>query len=174
MSTSRSRWIKRITAVLVTWLLVTGLSEWLYMNPSWPGMLALILAVFSVAWLITDYNADIDAVVWTTHDGVLTRRPSVDGRMGYLRRIVTQSYEQSTPGSVKAGGAAELQEILQAVTAGRLRAQHPTAPDESAIDVIRRLAAHADTQLTTYLLSAPPPDLEAQQLNDLLTRIEDL
>ncbi|WP_052593860.1 hypothetical protein [Luteipulveratus mongoliensis] len=168
-------WARRTLVVLVLWVVLSLIMEWLLMDPDWIGTLAAAAAVAALSWFIADHVPALEAPAWQTEPPGLVRKPPADGRMGALRRVVNQTTDPPPrPDQAPSSAPTQLQTILLDVTAGRLRAQHSTTGDETAVDVVRRLGPGQDPHLAAYLLSVPAPQLDDHELNDLLSRIEAL
>lgn len=174
MTVPRRQWVKRLGMVVTVGVVLCLFFGWLYMGPSWPGVLAAVLALFSIGWFLADFGHDLETPAWETHQLQHVRRTPIDGRMGYLRRVISRACEPPPEGAPTSQGAAALQEILQEAAAGRLRARFPGGAHDPPVDVIRREQHHLDPALAGYLLGPPPRALEETQLDALLTRIENL
>ncbi|MDE9366269.1 hypothetical protein PZ938_11695 [Luteipulveratus sp. YIM 133132] len=168
-------WRRRVLVVVAVSGVALLAMRWLVTDPNPLGVLALVAILAGLWWFASDHVRDLEAVDWQPHTMQSARRSASDGRLGVLRWLVHETVDPPTrQGSTAVAAPTALQQSLLAVTAGRLRAAHATTPEEDAADVVRRLLAERDPQLTTYLLSVPAPTPDAATLDHLISRIEAL
>lgn len=153
----RAPWPGRVVGLLVAWLVIGGILAWVGSDPSWLGVLGAVTALAGFAWLVIDVG-DLAATGWTTEHPVSSDRPTLDGRLGTLRRLADAAGETPSDGSSTRPAAAEVQSILRRATDLRARATGADVPED----------------LADYLAARPAPLISSTQLDRLLTRIEAL
>jgi hypothetical protein len=161
---TRRRWLARGLAALAVWAVLT-LGAQVFGNQPRTALLALVVAGFaSVLWLYLDLSVRTDAPLWDRPADDPVRPPGEDPRLALLTRVVAQHLDAREPDGT-------LRRHLMDVADHRLvtrygvswradpeRAESFLGPDLSA------LARQA----------APFPRMSMQQIDVLLSRIEDL
>lgn len=161
----RRRWIKRGVTTAAVFAAVFALGTYLRMHPN-PFVLAgLVLAIAAALWFCTDVWPQSQNTDWEPPEPDPFSARGADVRVAMLRRRLTDATAEARPHD-------SLRPILIAVIAERLAAHHGidlrTEPERARPVLGPQLSAYLDRprgQTMRY---------HRRQLDDLLTRIEDL
>ncbi|WP_156822581.1 hypothetical protein [Demetria terragena] len=124
-------------------------------------MVAATTAVAAAAWFSSDIAAhDVASGSWPLAQPAPTERPSLDGRLAVLRRMADSAAEPPPDDAPTRPAATELQAILRRAAEHRLNRRSDGAP--------------LPPDLASYLTATPAPRVPIDQLDRLLTRIEEL
>lgn len=165
-------WVRRISSLVICWVIAWVFTAWLRMRPEPVGLLAALGAVFAVGWWASDRRSDWDPTDWVDDPIGRRLRTGADSRISYLRRLIDDAAVQKEHGDPNAS-AASVQGILRDVAVDRLKLRAAEGgaaqlPDDDT------LIARAGPQLADYLLTKPAPPTGHQTLTDIINRIEAL
>jgi hypothetical protein len=165
-------WVRRISSLVICWVIAWVFTAWLRMHPEPVGLLAALGAVFAVGWWASDRRSDWDPTEWVDDPIGRRLRTGADSRISYLRRLIDDAAVQNEHGDSNAS-AASVQGILRDVAVDRLKLRAAEGgaaqlPDDDT------LIARAGPQLADYLLTKPAPPTGHQTLTDIINRIEAL
>jgi hypothetical protein len=164
MTEVRRRWASRIAIAVVLWLVVVTVATYFGNRPQ-PLLLALGMAAFAtVLWLYLDASAEHEVPVWERAADDPVREPGEDPRLALLQRVVAQHLAaRETDGT--------LRDLLMDLADHRLVGHRGVAWRTDP----ERAAAYLGPELTALARQhAPYPRMSVEQIDLLLTRIEEL
>jgi hypothetical protein len=164
MTEVRRRWVSRIAVTAVLWLVVVTVATYFGNRPQ-PLLLALGMAAFAtVLWLYMDASAEHEVPVWERAADDPVREPGEDPRLALLHRVVSQHLAAREVGGT-------LRDHLMELADHRLVNHHGVAWRTDP----ERAAAYLGPELTALARQqAPYPRMSTEQVDLLLTRIEEL
>ena len=164
MSEVRRRWVSRIAITAVLWLVVVTVATYFGNRPQ-PLLLALGMAAFAtVAWLYLDASAEHEVPVWERTADDPVREPGEDPRLALLQRLVAQHLDAREVGGTL---REKLMDLADHRLVGHRGVAWRTDPD--------RAAAYLGPELTALARQREPyPRMSLEQIETLLTRIEEL
>lgn len=153
------RWLTRLAVFVVgDTVLVLGL-RYADFEPDALRLSLLAAAVLAAAWLVIDTVTE-PGPPWTVESRTLTRSAGVDARLGTYIRVLEDHVAAGVP-------TASLRDRLAALAAQRLELHHGlTLADPAAAALLGPALADA--------LTGPPRRLHRAELEDFVTRIEEL
>ncbi|MFC6705979.1 hypothetical protein [Flexivirga alba] len=165
-------WVRRISALVICWLIAWVFTAWLHMHPQPVGLLAALGTVFALCWWAGDRRNDWDPTNWTGDPIGRRLRTGADSRISYLRRLIDDAAVHKGDGDSNAS-AASVQGILRDIAVERLKLRAAESgaaqlPDDDT------LITRSDPRLADYLLADPAPPTAHQTLTDIINRIEAL
>jgi len=166
------QWVKRISTLVIVWVVIWIFTSWLQMRPRPVDLLAALCVVFAIGWWARDRTSGWDIVEWSGSPVGRRLRATPDTRVSYLRRLIDDSSVRNDDGRPTAA-AISLQGVLHDVAVDRLR-NRAAADGLAHLPSDEELIAHADPKLATYLLAQPPPPTTRETVTDIIDRIEAL
>lgn len=165
-------WRRRISTLVICWLIVWVFTSWIRMRPEPVGLLAALGALFALVWWASDRRNNWDPTDWAGDPIGRRLRTSADSRISYLRRLIDDAAADKVNGEPNAS-AGSVQGILRDVTIDRLRL-HAAESGAAQLPDDDVLIARADPRLAEYLLATPALPTSHQTLTDIINRIEAL
>jgi len=160
-------WKRRIVALLVTWVVIAGVTVAFGVSPNVPVLLAVLLALATLLWHVVDHADSQHLTSWPLVDGELVGQ----GR-GNDFRVTNLAGRLAAANLAKEGRETLVHDLhlqLQVLVRERLYAKHGLVAEEEP----RWSEAVTPPELWQLLVGLPPPDLyRPDRLDPLLTRIE--
>jgi hypothetical protein len=153
------RWLSRLAVFVVGDALLVLVLRWADFQPDGVRLSLLVAACLTAAWLVIDTVTE-SGPPWTVESKTLARSAGVEARLGTYVRILEDHRAADVPN-------ATLRDRLAALAGQRLELHHGlTLGDPAAGALLGPELAAA--------LTGPPRRLRLAELEDFVTRIEEL
>ncbi|GAA2154742.1 hypothetical protein [Humibacillus xanthopallidus] len=160
-------WKRRLIGLLVTWVVIAGVTVAFGTSPNVPVLLAVLAALAMLLWHVVDHAEAHHLTAWPLVDGELGGQ----GR-GNDFRVTNLAGRLAAANVAKEGREALVHDLhvqLQVLIRERLYAKHGLVAEEEP----RWSEGVTPPELWQLLVGLPPPDLyRPDRLDPLLTRLE--
>lgn len=153
------RWLSRLAVFVVGDVLLVLVLRWAAFEPDALRLSLLVAAGLAVAWLVIDTVTE-SGPPWTVESRTLARSAGVDARLGTYVRILEDHRSAGAP-------SAALRDRLALLAAQRLELHHGLTLGDPAAGAL------LGPELAAALVG-PPRRLRLAELEDFVTRIEEL
>jgi hypothetical protein len=157
------KWVSRLAAAFVLWVLVCVVAQLLGNQPR-PGLIALVIgAAAGTLWLYLDTSAQSEPPRWGLSNDEPIRPRGSDPRLSMFERVVSQHLDSRDVTD-------QLHRYLSEITDRRLVAEHGISRTADP----GRAAAVLGPELAGFLAHPGRRRLSLQEIDRLLVRIEKL
>jgi hypothetical protein len=160
-------WKRRIVGLLITWVVIAGVTVAVGTSPNVPVLLVVLVALAVLLWHVVDHAEAHHLTIWPLVDGELVGQ----GR-GNDFRVTNLAGRLAAANLAKEGRETLVHDLhvqLQVLIRERLYAKHGLVAEEEP----RWSEGVTPPDLWELLVGLPPPDLyRPERLDPILTRIE--